>query len=61
MGGVIQIVTPTLVVANIVPPLDRTALMGVLTLRVVPEPGPLLLLGAGAAGLAALARARFRA
>jgi hypothetical protein len=61
VGGVIQIVTPTLVVANIDPPLDRTALMGVLTLRFVPEPSALLLLGAGAAGLAALARARFRA
>jgi hypothetical protein len=61
VGGVIQIVTPTLVVTSIDSPLDRTALMGVLTLRVVPEPGPLLLLGAGAASLAALARTRFRA
>jgi hypothetical protein len=60
-GGVIRIVTPTRVDTNIDPPLDRTALMGVLTLRVVPEPGPLLLLGAGAAGLAVLARTRFRA
>jgi len=61
VGGVIQIVTPTLVVANVDPPLDRTALMGVLRLRFVPEPSALLLLGAGAASLAALARARFRA
>ena len=61
LGGVIQVVTPGRVDTNVASPLDRTALIGVLTLRVVPEPGPLLLLGAGAAGLAALARTRFRA
>jgi hypothetical protein len=60
-GGVIQIVTPGRVKTNVPPPLDRTPLIGILTLRVVPEPGPLLLLGAGAAGLAVLARTRFRA
>ena len=57
----IQVVTPGRVDTNVASPLDRTPLMGVLTLRVIPEPGPLLLLGAGAAGLAALARTRFRA
>ena len=61
LGGVIQVVTPGRVDTNVASPLDRTPLMGILTLRVVPEPGPLLLLGAGAAGLAAVARARFRA
>jgi hypothetical protein len=56
-SGVIRLVTPVLVSTNI----GASAVVptfGILTLHFVPEPGTLMLLGSGIAGLVALGRSR---
>ncbi len=55
-GGVVQFVTPSTVVTDVGP----TPVFTALRLRFVPEPGMLLLLGVGTAGLAAIGRKRGR-
>jgi hypothetical protein len=53
--GTLTLVTPVKIITNIA---GTLAAFGVLTLTYVPEPGTLLLLGMGVAGLAALGRRR---
>jgi hypothetical protein len=58
-SGVIQLIGPSQVTTlNIPGNNDLIPLWGVLTLHFVPEPGMLLLLGAGVAGLALIGRSR---
>jgi hypothetical protein len=52
-GGVLQLVSPSYVVLSPIPPLPTFA---TLTIRLVPEPGTALLVGAGLAALVSLAR-----
>jgi hypothetical protein len=59
-GGSLQLVTPIRIQTNLVTSPELPA-FGILTLTFVPEPGTLLLVAAGAAGLAALGRSRTRA
>ena len=60
-GGVIQLISPTQVVTNLTTGTsDKVASATRLIIRFIPEPGLLLLIGAGAAGLALLGRGRFR-
>ncbi len=56
-GGQIVLVTPTLAITN-VGGSENLPLIGTLTLNFVPEPGTLLLLGSGIAGLAMIGRRR---
>jgi len=55
-SGVVQLVTVSKVYTSLVGAFPETPLIGVLTLHFVPEPGTLLLLGSGVAGLALHAR-----
>jgi len=55
-GGALQLVTVSKVFTSLAGALPEGPLIGVLTLHFVPEPGTLLLLGAGVAGLAVLGR-----
>ena len=60
-SGMVQLVTPNQVVTNL--PLGSQQKMGsfvIAVIRFIPEPGPLLLLGSGVAGLALLGRRRMR-
>jgi hypothetical protein len=60
-SGMVQLVTPNQVMTNL--PLGSHAKVAVgvnLVLRFIPEPGLLLLLGSGVAGLAFLGRGRMR-
>ncbi len=59
-SGAIRLVTPVRVTTTLNPPNDILALMGTLTVHFVPEPGLLLLLGSGIAGLAVIGRHRNR-
>ena len=59
-SGAIRLVTPVRVTTNLFPPNDVLALMGTLTVHFVPEPGLLLLMGSGIAGLAVIGRHRSR-
>ena len=59
-SGAIRLVTPVRVTTTLNPPSDVLALMGTLTVHFVPEPGLLLLLGSGIAGLAVIGRHRNR-
>ena len=56
-GGALSLVTPLRVTSNLGTPLGA---FGRLTLRFVPEPGLLLLMGSGLLGLAILGRTRMR-
>jgi hypothetical protein len=60
-GGAVQLVTPNQIETNLV--LGSMAKKGsfvILVIRFIPEPGLLLLLGSGVAGLALLGRRRMR-
>jgi len=60
-SGVVQLITPMQVVTNLTNGSNqKIALFGFLTLHFVPEPGMLLLLGSGVAGLVLLGRHRMR-
>jgi hypothetical protein len=60
-GGVLQIVTPNQVRTNLVLGSSRkVAILGQLLVRFIPEPGLLVLLGSGVAGLLLLGRSRIR-
>ena len=55
-SGVVQLVTASKVYTNLTGAFPETPLIGVLNLHFVPEPGSLLLLGSGVAGLALYGR-----
>jgi hypothetical protein len=59
-GGVIQLVNPAYVDSNLNSPSNFIGLPLYLNLKFVPEPGLMLLLGSGVAGLALLGRFRMR-
>jgi len=60
-SGVVQLITPMQVVTNLQNGSNlKIALFGILTLHFIPEPGMLLLLGSGVAGLVLLGRHRMR-
>ena len=59
-GGVLQIVTASLVVTSLDPPSDRQAQLAFGRFRFIPEPGLLLLLGSGITGLVLLGRRLMR-
>jgi hypothetical protein len=57
-GGALQLVTVSKVYTSLTSAIPEAPLIGVLTLHFVPEPGTLLLLGSGVAGLALSGRRR---
>jgi hypothetical protein len=57
-SGVIQVATPVRVVTSLNPPNNVLAIIGIVKLKMVPEPGLMLLLGSGIAGLVLLGRDR---
>jgi hypothetical protein len=59
-GGLLQLVTPARVNTSLNPPLHRFPIFGAVRVRMVPEPGLDLLLGAGIAGLALIGHKRMR-
>ena len=59
-SGLIRLVTPARLTTNLNPPSDRFAVFGDVRVRMVPEPGLGLLLGAGIAGLALIGLKRTR-
>jgi hypothetical protein len=59
-GGVLQVVTASLVLTSLDPHSDRQAQIAFGRFRFIPEPGVLLLLGSGVAGLVLLGRRRLR-
>jgi hypothetical protein len=59
-SGVIQLVTPVITNTSLGPPNNFLAVFGILRLHLVPEPGMLLLIGSGIAGLVVLGRHRMR-
>lgn len=60
-SGMVQLVTPLQVSTNLTAGSNEVlALFGVLTLHFVPEPGAILLIGSGVAGLLLLGRRRMR-
>ncbi len=58
-GGSVQLVTPIAIQTSI-PGSEEMAAFGILTLQFVPEPGTLVLLAAGVAGLGLAGRSRLR-
>jgi hypothetical protein len=60
-SGVVQLITPMQVVTNLTSGSNsKIALFGYLTVHFIPEPGMLLLLGSGVAGLVLLGRHRMK-
>ena len=60
-SGVVQLITPMQVVTNLASGSNaKIALFGYLTVHFIPEPGMLLLLGSGVAGLVLLGRHRMK-
>ena len=60
-SGVVQLITPMQVVTNLTSGSNaKIALFGFLTVHFIPEPGMLLLLGSGVAGLILLGRHRMK-
>jgi hypothetical protein len=60
-SGVVQLITPMQVVTNLTSGSNsKIALFGFLTVHFIPEPGMLLLLGSGVAGLVLLGRHRMK-
>jgi len=59
-SGVVQLVTVSKVFTSFAGALPEGPLIGVLNLHFVPEPGTLLLLGAGVAGLAVCGRRKVK-
>jgi hypothetical protein len=60
-GGVIQLISPTQVATNLATGTnDKIAAGQRFIVRFIPEPGLLLLIGSGVAGLALLGRSRMR-
>ena len=59
-SGVVQVVTPVRVTTTLLPPSDVLALLGILKLHFLPEPGLVLLIGSGVAGLMVIGRHRMR-
>jgi len=60
-GGVIQLISPSQVLTNLTTGTsDKVAAGQIFTIRFIPEPGLLLLIGSGIAGLALLGRSRMR-
>jgi hypothetical protein len=60
-GGVIQLIAPSQVLTNLTTGTsDKIAAGSTFLIRFIPEPGLLLLIGSGVAGLALLGRARMR-
>jgi hypothetical protein len=60
-SGVVQLITPMQVVTNLQNGSNlKIALFGFLTVHFIPEPGMLMLLGSGVAGLILLGRSRMR-
>ncbi len=59
-SGVVQVVTPIRVTTTLLPPSDVLALLGILKLHFLPEPGLVLLIGSGVAGLLVIGRSRMR-
>jgi len=60
-SGVLQLVTPNQVRTNLALGSSRkVAILGELLVRFIPEPGLLVLLGSGVAGLLLLGRSRIR-
>jgi hypothetical protein len=59
-GGVVQFVTASVVLTSLDPPNDRQASIVFARFKFIPEPGMLLLLGSGVAGLVLLGRSRMR-
>jgi len=61
VSGVVQVITPMQVVTNLTNGSNlKIALFGFLNIHFIPEPGMLLLLGSGVAGLVLLGRHRMR-
>ena len=59
-SGVVQIVTATAVSTSLAPPNNFLSVFGIIRLHFIPEPGLVLLLGSGIAGLVVLGRHRMR-
>ena len=59
-SGVVQVVTPIRVTTTLPAPSDVLALLGILKLHFLPEPGLVLLIGSGVAGLLVIGRHRMR-
>jgi hypothetical protein len=59
-SGVVQVVTPVIVLTSLAPPNNFLSAFGIIRLHFVPEPGLILLLGSGIAGLLVVGRHRMR-